>query len=188
LAKKVYGKPEYVLESPSRAVLLLRKRLSGQLQSQTLGSSTDESLAPILIVQRYAGYAISIQRTARSKRIHSHLVLGGSPLAAVGDSQLVHIPCREPQCNGAPDFLLLDLMFPGGDAVNNLREASNESRFERVPLVVLTNAKLDDEFSSFCDQCGAWRMAEPSDSDEVVQVLIAVLSLWADVSKKSSPP
>jgi hypothetical protein len=60
LAKKVYGQPQYVLESPSRAALLLRKTLSEQLQSRTLGSPTNESLAPILIVQRYDGYAISL--------------------------------------------------------------------------------------------------------------------------------
>ena len=72
-------------------------------------------------------------------------------------------------------------MFPGGNAVNILREASDESRFGRVPLVVLTNAKLDADFSSFCDQCGGWLMVEPSDSAEVVRVLTAVLNFWAPV-------
>jgi len=148
-------------------------------------SSIDESLAPILIVQRYTGSAISIRRTAGGKKIHGHLALGGSPLTSVGHSRLVHIACREPQCNDAirPDFLLLDIRFPGANAGKILREASNESLFGSVPLVVLTTAELDAEFSSFCNQYGARLMTEPSDSAGVVQALSALLSLWAPVQE-----
>jgi hypothetical protein len=133
-----------------------------------LGLHARESLAPILILEGYLGDDVSIHSEAESRKIHGHLC------ASADDSRLVHIPCREAQCDDAirPDFFLLDLRLQAANRVNFVRQACGGG----VPLVILTTASSDAEFSEFCDQYGVWRMIRPA-SAEVVQTLSGILNL-----------
>ena len=175
--KKTYSRPHCISKSYSEVSRLLRERRSEQPQSQILGLPSDESLAPILILVGYLGDTVSIQSAAQSGKIHGHLC------AATDDSRLVHIPCRESECNDAirPDFLLLDLRLQGPNRVNVLHKACSGG----VPLLVLTIANSDAEFSEFCDKYGAWRMIGPA-SAEAVQALSGILSLRGHVLEQPS--
>jgi hypothetical protein len=68
-----------------------------------------------------------------------------------------------------PDFLLLDLRIHGPNRIKIWREAGSAG----VPLVILTPANLDAEFSEFCDRCGAWRLTSPP-SETAVHALSAI--------------
>lgn len=170
--KKTYNRPHCISKSYSEVARLLRERRSERPHSRIMGLPTDESLTPILILEGYLGDTVSIQSAAQSRKIHGHLC------AAPCDSRLVHIPCHKSECNDAirPDFFLLDLRLPAVDRVNVVREGCGGG----VPLIILTTAKSDAEFSEFCDQYGAWRMIGPA-SAEVVQTLSGILNLRGHV-------
>jgi len=175
--KKTYSRPHCISKSYSEVSRLLRERRSEQPQSWTLGLHTDESLAPILVLVGYLGDTVSIQSAAEGVKIHGHLC------AATDDSRLVHTPCRESECNNAipADFLLLDLRRQDLNRVNVLRKACSGD----VPLVILTIANSDAEFSEFCDEYGAWLMIG-SASAEVVQTLSGILNLRGHVLEQPS--
>ena len=181
VAKKSYSKPQCISRSPSELVHLLRERLSAQVQSRNVRSTTIERLTPILLVQSYGGDSRSIEDAARSQSLRGRSCDAGS------GSGLVRVLSPGSERTGAEqsDFLVLDLRVHGGYAPAILREISSEPILGGVPLAILTSAGFATELAKRelrAARC-AWRMSGVSDPVQVVLALQALLRLWAEGRK-----
>ena len=74
----------------------------------------------------------------------------------------------------APDLLILDLMLPGKNGLDILRELRAETRFAELPVLMLT-ARGQDQDRHLATQAGANRfMTKPFSNQEVLEAVRAM--------------
>lgn len=70
-----------------------------------------------------------------------------------------------------PDLLILDLMLPGKNGLDILRELRSEARFAKLPVLMLT-ARGQDQDRDLATQAGVSRfMTKPFSNAEVLEAV-----------------
>jgi chemotaxis family two-component system response regulator Rcp1 len=100
----------------------------------------------LLVEDNAADAALAVEalgRTASAPRV----VLARSGLLALEG-------LREPAADPRPDVVLLDLNLPGFDGLATLGALKSDPRLRRIPVVILTTSKSQDEIDR-CYELGA---------------------------------
>ena len=100
-----------------------------------------------------------------------------NPLETVGDGEQALEFLRNPE-NALPCLILLDINMPRMNGIEFLKIAKTDDSLRRIPVVVLTTSKEDqDKFDSF-DLGVAGYMIKPADYLKFVEVVRAVDYYW----------
>ena len=135
---------------------------------------------PILLVEDDRVDVMAVKRAVRELKITTPLVT-----AANGEEALAYL---NDASNTLPAIILLDINMPRMNGIEFLRIAKKDPRLRRVPVVVLTTSKEDqDRFDTF-DLGAAGYMLKPVDYVQFVDVIRTIYDYWKSSQLPVSEP
>jgi chemotaxis family two-component system response regulator Rcp1 len=82
-----------------------------------------------------------------------------------------------------PDLILLDLNLPKRDGREILEEIKSKDNLRRIPVVVLTTSKADEDVLRSYNLHANCFITKPIDLDEFFRVIRAIENFWLTVVK-----
>jgi CheY-like chemotaxis protein len=125
---------------------------------------------PILLVEDDKVDAMAVKRAVKDLNITNSLI-------TVGDGEQALELLRDPD-RAKPCLILLDINMPRMNGIEFLRVAKADQILRRIPVVVLTTSKEDqDKFDTF-DLGVAGYLIKPADYMKFIEMLRAVDCYW----------
>jgi two-component system response regulator len=95
---------------------------------------------------------------------------------------------REGEYKGAPrpDLILLDLNLPGKDGREVLREIKTDEDFKRIPVVVLTISRDEEDILKSYDLHANCYITKPVDLEQFIRVVKSIENFWLSIVKLPS--
>ena len=129
------------------------------------------SLKPVLLVEDDQVDARTVKRAFSDLRIVNPLVQVGN-----GEEALKYL--QNPQ-NKIPCVILLDLNMPKMNGIEFLKVAKADEEFKKIPVVVLTTSKAEqDKVESFKFSVAGY-MTKPTDYKKFVDTVRAIDLYWS---------
>ena len=88
-------------------------------------------------------------------------------------------PYADPSSSPCPDLILLDLKMPRKDGHQALKEIKADPRLRRIPVVVLTTSKAEEDVARAYDSGANSFVVKPTDFRTLVEVMRAMEGYWA---------
>ena len=82
-----------------------------------------------------------------------------------------------------PDLLLLDLNLPKKDGRELLEEIKADDNLKRIPVVVLTTSKAEEDILRMYDQHANCYITKPIDFDQFIDVIKSIEDFWLTIVK-----
>jgi CheY-like chemotaxis protein len=82
-----------------------------------------------------------------------------------------------------PDLILLDLNLPKKDGREVLAEVKADTELRRIPIVVLTTSKAEEDIVRSYDLHANCYITKPVDFDQFVEVVKSIEGFWLTVVK-----
>ncbi|KAB8335817.1 response regulator [Scytonema tolypothrichoides VB-61278] len=82
-----------------------------------------------------------------------------------------------------PDLILLDLNLPRKDGREVLAEIKADQILKRIPVVVLTTSKAEEDVLRAYNLCANCYITKPVDFDQFVKIVHSIESFWFTVVK-----
>ncbi len=82
-----------------------------------------------------------------------------------------------------PDLILLDLNLPRKDGRQVLKEIKADDMLKRIPVVVLTTSRAEEDILKAYDLNANCYITKPVDLDQFTQVMRAIEVFWMTVVK-----
>jgi CheY-like chemotaxis protein len=82
-----------------------------------------------------------------------------------------------------PELILLDLNLPRKDRRELLAEIKEDEALRRIPVVILTTSKAEEDILRTYDLHANCYITKPVDLDQFINVVRAVESFWLTVVK-----
>lgn len=80
-----------------------------------------------------------------------------------------------------PDLILLDLNLPRMDGRKVLAQIKNDANLRRIPVVVLTSSKAEEDVFVSYDLHANCYVAKPVDLDQFLEVIQSIEHFWCTV-------
>ncbi len=80
-----------------------------------------------------------------------------------------------------PDIILLDLNLPQKDGREVLEEIKNDENLKRIPVVVLTTSKAEEDILRSYNLHANSYITKPVDFDQFIKVIRAIEDFWLEV-------
>ncbi len=99
----------------------------------------------------------------------------------VGDGRAAVEALRDgtgPEADFRPDLILLDLNLPVMDGRQVLAEIKSDPRLRRIPVIVLTTSRSDDDVARAYDLHANGYIPKPVDMDHFVEVIRRIENFW----------
>ena len=77
-----------------------------------------------------------------------------------------------------PDLILLDLNMPKKSGLEVLGEIKTDPRLSEIPVVILTNSKLESDVKRAYESRANYYMIKPSDLDQLFESMRYVEDVW----------
>ncbi|HYO74753.1 MAG TPA: response regulator [Archangium sp.] len=85
-----------------------------------------------------------------------------------------------------PDLILLDLNLPKKDGREVLAEIKEDSRLRRIPVVVLTTSKAEEDILRTYDLHANCYITKPVDLEQFISVVRSIDDFWLSVVRLPS--
>ncbi|NQE46412.1 putative methanogenesis regulatory protein FilR2 [ANME-1 cluster archaeon GoMg2] len=82
-----------------------------------------------------------------------------------------------------PDLILLDLNLPKKDGREVLAEIKEDDKLKRIPVVVLTTSKAEEDIFKAYDQHANCYITKPVDLDQFIAVVRSIENFWFTIVK-----
>lgn len=82
-----------------------------------------------------------------------------------------------------PDLILLDLNLPKKDGREILEEIKADNDLKRIPVVVLTTSKAEEDILRMYDQHANCYITKPIDFDQFIEVVRSIENFWLSIVK-----
>ena len=82
-----------------------------------------------------------------------------------------------------PDLILLDLNLPKKDGREVLAEIKNDPDLKRIPVVVLTTSKAEEDIIRMYDNYANCYITKPVDLDEFISIIKSIENFWVNIVK-----
>ena len=92
---------------------------------------------------------------------------------------------RDGKYSGAPhpDLILLDLNLPKKDGRELLEEIKADEKLRRIPVVVLTTSKAQEDIYRMYEQHANCYITKPIDLDQFIEVVKSIDNFWLTIVK-----
>ena len=77
-----------------------------------------------------------------------------------------------------PDLILLDLNLPRVNGREVLAEIKKDERLRRIPVVILTASRAEDDLQQAYDLHANCCIVKPTDFDQVIATVAAIEAFW----------
>jgi CheY-like chemotaxis protein len=125
---------------------------------------------PILLVEDDQVDAMTVQRALKEIKVTNRLDIVGN-----GEEALTFL--RDPG-NEKPCIILLDLNMPRMNGIEFLRVAKQEPRLRRIPVVVLTTSREEQDKVDSFELGVAGYMVKPVGYQQFVETMKAIDLYW----------
>ena len=85
-----------------------------------------------------------------------------------------------------PDLILLDLNLPKKDGRQVLKEIKSSETFRRIPVVILTTSKAEEDVLKAYDSYANCYITKPVDLDQFINVAKKIEDFWLTIVKLPS--
>lgn len=82
-----------------------------------------------------------------------------------------------------PDLILLDLNLPKKDGREVLAEIKNDKNLRRIPVVVLTTSKAEEDIVRSYDLHANSYITKPVDMDDFIGIVRSIEEFWFNIVK-----
>ena len=83
----------------------------------------------------------------------------------------------------APDLILLDLNLPRKDGREVLAEIKNDPKIKRIPVVILTGSKADEDVMKSYDLHANCYVTKPVDLNGFIKIMHSIEEFWFTIVK-----
>jgi len=82
-----------------------------------------------------------------------------------------------------PDLVLLDLNLPKKDGREVLAEMKTEEKLKRIPVVILTTSKAEEDLARSYDLHANCYISKPIDLEQFMKVVKSIEDFWLTIVK-----
>ncbi|MFZ5917274.1 MAG: response regulator [Chloroflexota bacterium] len=125
---------------------------------------------PILLVEDDRVDAMTVRRALRDIKVTNRLHIAG-------DGELALVFLRDP-ANETPCIILLDLNMPRMNGIEFLTVVKQDETLRKIPVVVLTSSKEEQDKVHSFDLGVAGYMVKPVDYQQFVEVMRTIDLYW----------
>lgn len=133
----------------------------------------------ILLVEDNPGDVRLTQEVLKDSKVRNNLIIANN-----GDEALA---CLRKQgkykSTPRPDLILLDLNLPVKDGREVLALIKQDSDFKRIPVVILTTSKADEDILRTYNLHANCYVTKPVDLDQFVRVVKSLEDFWLAIVK-----
>jgi len=143
--------------------------------------SPDEEIKPIevLLVEDDPGDVVLITEAFEHNKLNNRL-----SIVADGVEALQYLRRQAPYEDATtPDLILLDLNLPRKDGREVLAEVKNDDGLRRIPVVVLTTSKAEEDVLRSYDLHANAYVTKPVDFDRFIEVVRQIDEFFVSVVK-----
>lgn len=143
--------------------------------------TVESQLLPIdiLLVEDNAGDIRLTQEVLKESKVHNNLMIAHNGVEA--------LECLRKQGKYAgcarPDLILLDLNLPVMDGREVLAQIKDDMNFRRIPVVILTTSKAEEDILKTYNLHANCYVAKPVDLDQFVRVVKSLEDFWLAIVK-----
>ncbi len=133
----------------------------------------------ILLVEDNPGDVRLTQEVLRDGKLHNNLHVAEDGIEALEFLRRVGSYADAPR----PDLVLLDLNLPKKDGREVLAEIKADSNLKRIPVVVLTTSKAEEDVFKAYDLHANCYITKPVDLDQFITVVRSIEEFWFTIVK-----
>ena len=138
----------------------------------------------ILLVEDNPGDVRLTIEALKEGKVSNHL-----SVARDGVEALAFLRREGPHANAArPDLILLDLNLPRKDGREVLAEIKEDSRLRRIPVVVLTTSKAEEDILRTYDLHANCYISKPVELEQFISVVRSIDDFWLSVVRLPPKP
>ncbi len=144
-----------------------------------MSNQSNGSLVEILLVEDNPGDVRLTQEAMKEGKMRNNLSVARDGVEAMAFLR------REGQYADAPrpDVVLLDLNLPKKDGREVLAEIKADPDLRRIPVVVLTSSKADEDIINSYDAHANCYVTKPGDLEQFMEVIRSVEGFWVQIVK-----
>ncbi len=136
----------------------------------------------ILLVEDNEGDVGLVEEVFEEGRINNNL-----SVAEDGEEAMMFLRKEGQFANATrPDLILLDLNLPGKDGREVLKEVKEDDNLKKIPIVVLTTSKAEEDILKSYDLHANSYITKPVDFNQFINVIKSIESFWLEVVKLPS--
>jgi CheY-like chemotaxis protein len=133
----------------------------------------------ILLVEDNPGDVRLTLEAFKEGKLHNRL-----HIARDGEEALAFLRRQGPYAEAVrPDLILLDLNLPKKDGREVLAEIKQDQELHRIPVVVLTTSKAEQDILKVYDLHANCYITKPMDLDQFLRVVRAIEEFWLEIVK-----
>ncbi len=128
----------------------------------------------ILLVEDNPGDVRLTREMLRGARMSNHVTV-----ARDGAEALSILRRRGPHADATrPDLILLDLNLPKVDGFEVLAQLKGDKAYKRIPIIVLTSSKAEEDILKSYDLHGNCFITKPIDFSQFTSVVQSIENFW----------
>jgi CheY-like chemotaxis protein len=124
----------------------------------------------ILLVEDDQVDCMTIKRALEEVKINNHL-----DVVSNGEEALAYLLSAE---NDLPGLVLLDLNMPRMNGIEFLKTVKTHQGLKKVPVVVLTTSRADQDINASFELGVAGYMVKPLDYSEFIDAVVTIARYW----------
>ncbi len=144
-----------------------------------MSSHSNGRLVEILLVEDNPGDVRLTKEAMKEGKIRNNLSVASDGVEAMAFLR------REGKYADAPhpDVVLLDLNLPKKDGRAVLKEIKEDPNLRRIPVVILTSSKADEDVLNSYDLHANCFVTKPGDLEQFIDVVRSVEGFWLQIVK-----
>lgn len=136
-----------------------------------------QKTAEILLVEDNPADVRLTMEVMRESKMRNHVTAVGD-----GEEALEYLQRRGRHANAVrPDLILLDLNLPRKDGREVLQEIKAIEELRRIPVVVLTTSKAEEDICRTYDLHANCYITKPMDLDKFIEVVRQIEDFWLTI-------
>lgn len=157
-------------------------KLMAARQVDMMANQTTIKQIEILLVEDNEGDVGLVEEVFQEAKIRNKLYV-----AEDGEEAMLFLR-KEEQFSDVPrpDIILLDLNLPKKDGREVLKEIKEDDNLKRIPVVVLTTSKAEEDILKSYNLHANSYITKPVDFNQFIRVIKSIENFWLDVVKLPS--
>ena len=149
------------------------------METPVFGSPLSNNVVRILLVEDNPGEVRLTQEAMKDCRINNKI-----SVARDGEEALAFLHREGPYAGEErPDLILLDLNLPKKDGRQVLAEIKADPNLKRIPVVVLTTSKAEQDILKAYNLHANCYITKPVDMDQFMEVVKLIEGFWLTIVK-----
>ncbi len=144
-----------------------------------MSSHSNGRLVEILLVEDNPGDVRLTKEAMKEGKIRNNLSVASDGVEAMAFLRREGKHADAPR----PDVVLLDLNLPKKDGRAVLKEIKEDPNLRRIPVVILTSSKADEDVLNSYDLHANCYVTKPGDLEQFIEVVKSVEDFWLQIVK-----